>query len=173
LKKVIKQLTDKSRWITLDDGRETLIRWIEKPYIEPNSGTIQIRLDKDLKPYLLHLKEQFTQYSLYFILAMRSQYSIRVYELLKSYEYLKRCEFDIDDFKLQIGAEKYQRHADFKRFVLDTAVNEINKYADIDVSYELVKKSRRFAGIKFKIIKKKPGLMYKAYEDIEKAIKNP
>jgi plasmid replication initiation protein len=171
LKDTIKNLADKSMWVTLDDGRETLLRWIERPYIEPKSGIIQIKLDNLMKPYLLQLKERFTQYSLYYILAMRSQYSIRLYELLKSYENLRGFEIGIDEFKKKIGAEKYKQHTDFMRRVLDSAVSEINKFSDIDTSYKLKKDGRRFSSIIFAIKpKKEPLVLYETFDRIEKRL---
>ena len=64
LKEAVKEIADKSIWVKLDNGKETLLRWIEKPYLDEHSGTIQIKLDKDMKPFLLQLKENFTQYEL-------------------------------------------------------------------------------------------------------------
>ena len=52
LKTALKEIRDKSIWVTLPDGRETTLAWIEKPYIEPKNGVVQVRLDKDMKPYL-------------------------------------------------------------------------------------------------------------------------
>ena len=48
LKQAIKDIADKSLWISIDEDEETLLRWIEKPYINKKSGTIKIRLDNDL-----------------------------------------------------------------------------------------------------------------------------
>ena len=62
LKKNIKAIADKSVWVMLDNGTETLVRWIEKPYISKGNGTIKIKLDKDMKPFLLQLKKKYTQY---------------------------------------------------------------------------------------------------------------
>jgi plasmid replication initiation protein len=134
IKETLRLLADKSIWVTLDDGRETILRWVERPYIEPQSGIIQIKLDNLMMPYLMQLRDNYTKYSLYFVLAMKSQYSIRLYELLKSYEFRGGCEFDIDDFKKKMGAEKYKQHNDFKRNVLDIAIKEINGHSDISVS---------------------------------------
>ena len=60
LKNTLKEIADKSVWIKLDDKRETIVRWIEKPYIDYGSGIVQIKLDKDMKPFLLQLKEKYT-----------------------------------------------------------------------------------------------------------------
>lgn len=156
LKRTIKKLADKSFWIKLDNkGNETLLRWIDRPYINTESGTIQIKLDELMKPYLLQLKKKFTQFSLYYTLAMRSQYSIRLYELLKSYESLGQQEFEIEELKKQLFADTYKRYVDFKRKVIDIALREINNLSDISVTYELEKESRRYTRIKFNIKPKK------------------
>jgi plasmid replication initiation protein len=147
----VKNLRDKSVWITLDDGRETVVSWIERPYINKKNGTIQIKLDELMKPYLLQLKKRFTSYSLYFTLAMQSKYSIRLYELLKSYQNLGQCEFEIDRLKSILAAEKYELFANLKQKVLNISLREINDYGDILVSYELEKQGRKFHKIKFTI----------------------
>ena len=151
IKDTIKNLADKSVWVTLDTGMETLIRWINKAWISKQSGLINVLMDDDMKPYLLQLKERFTQYELLYTLAMRSQYSIRLYELLKSYEYQKNRTFDIDALKKILFAEHYKRFPDFKRSVLDKAMREINDLSDVNVSYEIIKEGRRFAKLEFNI----------------------
>lgn len=74
--------------------------------------------DEDLVPYLFGLKQQFTQYQLLDILAMKSVYSIRIYELLKSYAGLKKKVFELDDLKKKLMVEdisSYNRFPDFRR----------------------------------------------------------
>ena len=157
LKETVKKLMDKSNWVTIiknGEEAETILRWIEKAYLYKKSGKIEIRLDNDMKPYLLQLKQKFTTYSLYFTLAMKSKYGLRIYELLKSYQNLEKCEFEIEKLKSILAAEKYASFADFRIYVLDVAVREINAYTDITVSYELEKQGRKYHKIKFKIIQK-------------------
>ncbi|MDE7246892.1 MAG: replication initiation protein, partial [Lachnospiraceae bacterium] len=76
LKMAIKEIADKSLWVAVDEKRETLLRWIEKPYIDAGSGTIQIRLDSDMRPFLLQLKQNFTTYELLWTLHFKSKYTI-------------------------------------------------------------------------------------------------
>lgn len=151
IKDTIKILADKSVWIMLEDSSETLVRWINKAWINKKSGIVKIRLDDDMKPYLLQLQERFTQYELLYTLAMRSQYSIRLYELLKSYEFQHKKIFDIEELKKILSAENYIRFPDFKRKVLDISMREINNLSDITVVYEIIKESRRYAKIEFLI----------------------
>ena len=156
VKAAVKSLADKSIWIPVDDKKEVLVRWINKAAAYKGSGKITIRLDDDLRPYLLQLKARFTQYELLYVLAMKSQYSFRLYELLRSYEYThKPIEVDIDALKKSIMAEKYERYADFKRYVIDIAIREINALSDLKVEYAPKKQGRRFAALVFTIELKK------------------
>ena len=108
-----------------------------------------------MKPYLLNLQERFTQYELLYTLAMKSQYSIRLYEIFKSYEYLHTKMYEINELKKILMCEHYTRFPDFKRKVLNIALREINEFSDIMVEYKLLKESKRFAKIEFNITIKK------------------
>ena len=63
------------------------IKWVKIPWVsrcEYNSDVgVAIKLNDDLKPFLIKLKEHYTQYSLDSILTMKSTYSIRIFELLQ------------------------------------------------------------------------------------------
>jgi len=154
LKQTIKTLANKSNWVMINrfgEECETLLRWIEKAYISHKSGTIKIRLDDDMKPFLLELKSHFTTYNLCYTLTMKSKYSIRIYELLKSYEYKKECVFEIEELKKILGAENYNSYKDFRVNVINVAINEINEISDIYVTYSAEKNGRKYARIQFDI----------------------
>ena len=171
IKQTLKSLRDKSIWITLEDGSETTLSWIDKITINKNSGSIKIKIDDMMKPYLIHLQRHFTSYELLYTLAMRSQYSIRLYEILKRYK--KNKLFDIEDLKRTLSAENYIRFPDFKRYVLDIAIREMNELSDLTISYELIKESRRYAKINFSIeIKKNMRDRMKTWARIDEII-NP
>jgi len=155
LRRAIKELRDKSLWIKLSDGKETLISWIEKAYIEQNNGVIEIRFDEDLKPYLLQLKKNYTQFELIYTLQFKSKYTIRLYELIQSihYETLKKYSriFDVEKLKTLLDAGKYEEYRDFKRRVLTPAKDEINKYSDKIIDYKEIKSGRRIEKIEITI----------------------
>ena len=117
LKNAIKEISDKSIWISIDHDQETLLRWIEKPYLNKRSGTIKIRLDEDMKPYLLQLKKNFTTYELIFTLRFRSKYSIRLYELISSIHYHTlesyTRKYTIDELRQLMGIEHVGLGTDF------------------------------------------------------------
>lgn len=155
IKQTLKNLRDRSIWLTLESGSETTLAWIDKITMNRQSGAVIIKIDEMMKPYLLQLKERFTRYELLYTLAMRSQYSIRLYEILKSYEYKRSKTFDLDELKRILSAENYTRYPDFKRKVLDIAMREINDLSDITVLFEIVKEGRRYAKLEFLVQPKK------------------
>ena len=155
VKDAIRNIRNKSMWIKLPDGTSSLVSWIEKARILDGKGLIQIRLDNDLRPYLLQLKEHYTQYQLIFTLRMKSRYSLRLYELIKSYFYNKlgtyKRVFTVDELRSLLDADKYTRYANFHADVLKVAIEECNKYSDIDLSYTQIKQGRKTMAIEFEV----------------------
>lgn len=154
IKATLKSLRDKSFWLQQPDGSEIIVGWISTAEVRKNSGKISVWLDPKLSEYLTGLISNYTQYELLSTLPMRSSYSVRIYELLKSYAYQHGHEFDIDDLKGLLMAERYKNFKDFRRKVLDVAVNEINLYTDIEVSWEPVTKGRKVIAVKFDILQR-------------------
>lgn len=154
VKKTLKNLSDKSFWIELEDGTETLCRWVNKVWCNKRSGKARIRLDDDLAKYLIGLSKQFTQYELINTLPMKSQYSFRIYELMKSYAFARQKIFELEYLKKKLMAETYDRYFDFRRKVLDVAMDEINRYTDLEVSYEPLKQGKKITEIMFSIKKR-------------------
>jgi len=130
-REAIENLYDKNIVISLKNGKKSVLKFIEEPIISKRSGTIGIKISNDLKPYLLNCKRKLTSYNLGCVIPMQGKYSIRLYEILKSYQNLDKCAFEVERLKIAIGAETYNLFSNLKAKVLDTAMKEINKYGDI------------------------------------------
>ena len=158
LKAAIKEIADKSIWMRISDEKETLLRWIEKPYIAEQDGIVQIKLDNDMKPYLLQLKNNFTSYELIWVLHFKSKYTIRLYELVKSIhfhdleEYSR--EYTLEELRKQLDAEKYTAWINLRQRVLEQAMSEINEYSDKNITMQPIKKGRSVIKVKFTITTK-------------------
>lgn len=153
IKSTLKSLSDKSFWIEQEDGSEVLMRWIDKVKIDRHKGVIEIKLDSDLKPHLLQLKQFFTKYNYLYVMTMRSQYSIRLYEILKSYENVQGIIYEVEELRkvLNLADDVMPRWVDFKRFVIEQAIKEINKLTDITITYKPIKKGRSVFEVIFHI----------------------
>lgn len=150
-KESLKKIADTSFWLEID-GKDRLYRWIDDIEINNNETQIKIKLDEHLKPFLLQLKESFTYYQLENVLCFDCKYSFRLYELFKSYEFKSNLTMSVDELKRYLMAEnKYDRFTLFKTNVLNKAIDEINKYTDIDVSYKLIRENRIIKYIDFEL----------------------
>lgn len=158
IKQQVQEIRDKSLWVPLPDGRETTVSWIKKPYINPKSGTIQISLDEDMKPYLLQLKNNFTKYELVYTLYFKSKYTIRLYELVKSIHYneLETYEriYKTEELKKLLDAEIYTTYQHFREKVLEKAIAEINEHSDKIITYTPLKNCRTYDRIKITVSSK-------------------
>lgn len=157
VKATLKKLRDKSMWLTLPDGSETTVGWLAKATTNKKSGIAHIKLDEDMVSYLFDLKQKFTQYQLYNVLGMKSAFSVRIYELMKSYSFRHTITFELDELKKLLMVEdvkSYNRFPDFRRKVLEKAQLEINELTDINIEFEPIKTGRKVTSIKFIIEEK-------------------
>lgn len=140
-----------SEWIPLQDGSEALLSWIENPVVNRKNGKIWLRLDKNMRPFLLHLRDHFTKYELIWTLQFNSRYAIRLYEFCKSVHYDKSKPYDFKmtpkDLQARLGAEIYTRWTDVRRRALEPAISEVNEKSDIFVDYEALTKGHTVSGI--------------------------
>ena len=84
---------------------------------------------------------------------MQSKYSIRLFELLKSYAHFGTVTLEVEHLKeqLQIQTEQYTRWQNLKDRVLQPAIKEINEYTDLTVSYTTERTGRHISDINFSI----------------------
>lgn len=142
--------------------RQVKTRWIQRvEYIE-NEASIAIILTHDVVHEITQIdgyEQFFTQYLLEQTADMKSAYSVRLYELMVQWKTVKKTPlFELQLFREQLGVERseYNRIYDFKKYVLDLAVNEINEKSDLEVAYTQQKKGRKIVGFSFTIKQKKP-----------------
>ena len=157
IRDLLKRLMQKIIHVELPDGDEMMIAWLSKVYFSKRNGIAKIEISKDMAPFLFDLQEKFTIYGLLNILAMKSRYSVRIYELVRSHAYQKIIAYEIERLKELLmvdGVKSYVRFPDFRRYVLDPAMTEINRYTDLQVSYDAITKGRKVTKIQFTIDKK-------------------
>ena len=136
------------QWIK-NSGTTTVetFRWINKVRIDEKKARMTITLDPVLKPHLVQLKTLYTTMDITYTMNMRSTYSIRIYELCKSYQNLylkKKSDGEALIWNLSMLYEQLSYTANswsgFRRFALDKAKSEINGHTDIVFDYEVNEK---------------------------------
>ena len=152
VKKNIEDIANaKVQWIRLAGTQKiTMFRWLSSATIDEGTGKIVLTLDQALKPHLIQLKEFYTTMNITYTLPMKSQYSLKIYELCKSYQnlYITKKEkgeplvWNIETLKKQVDCNA-ANWAHVRRTVLDKAKSEINGHTDIYFDYEVYEKDRQ------------------------------
>ncbi|MEK4797303.1 RepB family plasmid replication initiator protein, partial [Lactococcus sp. FSL K6-0773] len=146
------------------------------PYVEWTDyhDEVKIEFHREIMPYLINLKKNFTQHALSEISELNSKYSIILYRWLSmnynQYEHYSakggRRADQVESYRnpsisvkeLRIMTDtvnEYQRFTNFTKKILDIPLKEINDNTTFKVSYEKVKKGRSIDSIVFHIEKKR------------------
>ncbi|STQ32995.1 replication protein [Enterococcus durans] len=145
------------------------------PYVEwtDYDDEVTIRFDQAIMPYLIELKQNFTQYAISDIMELNSKYSIVLYKWLSmhynQYEHYSskggRREEQVEAYHhpsismqelraMTDTVNEYKRFTHFETRVLKKAIEEINRYTHLNVAYDKIKKGRSIDSIVFHITKK-------------------
>lgn len=120
-------------------------------YVE-GSGYIEAKFNDDMQPFLLQLKRRFTQYNLQCFMQLSSQHSMRIYELLKMREGIKYLRISTEELREILSCEhSYDRFADFKRWVLERAREELELKTDIYFNYQVEREGQTPVRLNFVI----------------------
>ena len=133
-----------------------------------------IRFNQDIMPYLIELKQNFTQYALSDLIDLNSKYSIILYKWLSmnynQYEHYsakggRRAEqveayrnpsITVKELRVITDTVKdYPRFDNFETWILKKPIEEINAHTSFNVTYDKVKKGRSIDSIVFHITKKR------------------
>lgn len=127
-------------------------RWVsEVGYIE-NEAIVQLIFAPAIVPLITRLEEQFTKYELQQISNLNSAYAVRLYEILIAWRSVGKTPIiELPDLRKKMGVldEEYKRSDNFKKWILDLPIKQINEHTDITVKYEQHKKGRSIYGYSF------------------------
>ncbi|NCB48878.1 MAG: RepB family plasmid replication initiator protein, partial [Clostridia bacterium] len=158
------------------------------PYVEwtDYNDEVKIEFHREIMPYLINLKKNFTQHALSDIAELNSKYSIILYRWLSmqynQYEHYsvkggRRAEqveayrnptITVKELRVMTDTvNEYKRMFQFTEWILEKPLAEINAHTSFNVSYEKVKKGRSIDSIVFHI-EKKPVAKNEYYKQEEK-----
>ncbi|TAK47026.1 MAG: RepB family plasmid replication initiator protein [Saprospiraceae bacterium] len=140
------------------------INWVAgavPKYDETGMPCVEFGFSPHMKPFLLGLKEKSTRFEFIEVARMKSNFSIRIYQMCKSYydENIQHgrnvLTVGVQVLKQRLGvSDKYSDYRNFRRKVLDVARAEINAKTRLSVEYAFIKKGRNITGIQIVINEK-------------------
>ncbi len=146
------------------------------PYVEWTDyhDDVKIEFHREIMPYLINLKQNFTQHALSDIAELNSKYSIILYRWLSmnynQYEHYSykggRREEQVEAYRnpsisirelreLTDTVDEYPRFDRLEHRVLKEPIEEINENTSFNVTYDKIKKGRSIDSIVFHITKKR------------------
>lgn len=124
-------------------------------------GMIEAKFNEDARPYLLRLREHFTQYRLKQAIPLSTPYAIRTYEISKMIERpgeRRSRQIPVGRFRSMFKLEnKYQRHCDMRRRVIDPSVEEVNGKTDVEISCDDVRDGQTPIALRWVVLSKNFG----------------
>ncbi len=127
-----------------------LTGWVQTIIYIEEEGRVELRFTKDMLPYLTQLSTEFTKYALADVAQMTSAHAIRLYELLCQWRDARAREVSVEWLReaFQLG-DKYPAIKDFKRWVVEPAVKQINEHSPMWVKWSQRKTGRRVSHLLF------------------------
>lgn len=130
--------------------------WLVGITYHAREGSVTIEPNKKLQPFFEG--KPFTETEYYFLIRFTSQYSERLYEILKSLQHKPLADFKTEDLRerLAVPPTQYKNFGDLRRRVLEPAIHDINEYTDLEISMEEKRGDKnRVEVVYFTISKKK------------------
>ena len=118
---------------------------------------VEIDAHDQALPLMFEFKRDYFKYALWNELRLKSTNQMRMYEILKQYEFRREKTLSLVELKFLLGIpdNAYPKFSDFRRDVLDTAKRALMEETDIIFMYDLIKKGRgdKVISVHFKIEK--------------------
>ena len=133
-------------------------RWVSEVAYIDNEAVVRLIFAPAIVPLITRLEEQFTKYEIQQISNLTSAYAVRLYEILIAWRSTGKTPLiTLYDFRQKIGVldTEYKRMYDFKKYVLDIALKQVNEHTDITVKVEQHKTGRSITGFSFSFNQKK------------------
>jgi plasmid replication initiation protein len=135
---------------TFDGKGQERKRWVYKARYVTGEARVEICFTLDVVPYLSMLYQNVTSYDLNRVARLESVYSFRLFELLMQFRSTGWRHMSVEDMRAYLGLSKaYRRFNNFRQRVIDPSVAELREKSRLQIQYEVVKKGRRVAALKF------------------------
>ncbi|MCW5178734.1 MULTISPECIES: replication initiation protein [Burkholderia cepacia complex] len=146
------------RKLTYMDGKKVVkLRWVWKATYHDGEGWAEICFSPDLTPHIFLLKSRFVSYQLKFAQGLQSIYSWRLLELLMREKDRGVLLITVDDLRETLEIPDTYRFADIKRRVIDMAIDELNKKADLVIQWQPIKRGRAVQSLRFEFAENPQG----------------
>ena len=123
-----------------------IVTWMSKSGYDGNYSIVD---------YVKGIKQMFDEEFHLTILKFSSIYAIRIFEIVSADRFFQwgvNPEYEIDDLRYWLDCEKkYKKTNDFYKYVIETAVRDINSYSSTKMTAVTIKIGRKISRIRFEL----------------------
>ena len=133
-------------------------------------GTVSFRFADAIIPMLVELERNFTTYEIKQVAELSSSYAMRLYEFFIQHLDKKTgkgwLDISLDDLRFRFGLlpTEYKTMSNFKAYVLDFSLKQINTKTDLSATYTQRKQGRVIVGFRFEFERKTNAKLKKTKE---------
>lgn len=136
-------------------NHETVLsRWVSTIKYCDETATVSLIFAPEVIGFISELEKHFTSYDLQDISGLTSAYAVRLYEIVTCWKYAQKTPIiEIEDFRQRLGvaSHEYVDMNNFKRRVLNVAIQQINNFTNLTIKCEQHKAGRNIIGFSFLI----------------------
>jgi plasmid replication initiation protein len=170
-----KELLEEVKNISIDNSNRDLkkleyINIYSKVKYDDTDKTFTFEFNKDLRDELVDFKRNYTRYYLGYISYLSSKYTIKLYQIFKQNQNLKRITYNVDTLKSLLQLPDSYNYGVIKKRILHDSITEISALTDLTITYKEKKEGRKVVGVNFFITKKFKDVMEKKVFGVEEYI---
>lgn len=120
--------------------------------VKVSGGEVSYAFPPSIKNALLNPR-MYARINIAITRGLTSKYSLALYELARDYVNVSIPRMTIKNFRDLMGLDdgQYDNFPDFRRRVIETAVDEINLKTDLQIGVEYIKDGRKVIGLQFNV----------------------
>jgi plasmid replication initiation protein len=164
----------KRELMVFEPDRVTHSRWISQASYMEKQGAVSLIFAPEIIRHISRVNgalSSYTKYQLENIGKLTSAHAVRIYEMMSEFADLGSRKVTLMQFRVSLDLmHEYPSIKDFKKWVIDVAVAQINEHTDLQISYEQIKKGRVVDGFNFQI-KRKPSKIKKLEKELKPVAK--
>ena len=160
LRQAARNLLSRVYYIKKPNGNILAVTLMTVARYDQSEGKMRIRISQKLLPYLIILRDNFTELQLQVALGLKSKYSKRIYEMISQHKETRGFSISVEELKWRLalqdpqkGVDQYPNWTSFQKAVLSRSQKELRQKSDITFTYEAIKTGRKYTHLNFKIQK--------------------
>ena len=155
LRQAARNLLTRPYYINKPNGNILAVTLMTRVSYDEKTALLGIVVARKILPYLIDLKNDYTEFELDIVLALKSKYSKRMHKMLSQHKEESVMHITIDELKYRLALKDPKKKKEtytwtpFKEMVLETAKRELQEHADITFTYEAKKTGNKYTDLIF------------------------